>query len=146
MNIHTNALAGINLSQGVGTMAGGSYGCLAMAVIGDELIGMAKRFVRGIRVDDESLAVDLIGEVGPGGHFLKQAHTARLFRSELHIPGVFDRQAELLWSQAGSRTTDRAAADRVREILAAHRPEPLTDAARREIDLILERAAAEGVR
>ena len=60
-NILTKALAGINLSQGVGTMAGGSYRCLAMAVIGDELIGMAKRFGRGIRVNDESLALDLIG-------------------------------------------------------------------------------------
>ena len=142
-NILTNALAGINLSQGVGTMAGGSYGCLAMAVIGDELIAMAKRFVGGIRVDDESLAVDLIGAVGPGGHFLKQQHTARLFRDELHVPGLFDRQDPSLWAEAGARTTEQAAAERVRNLLATHTPTPLSGDARREIDDILEQAAAE---
>ena len=140
MNIFTNALAGINLSQGVGTMAGGSYGCLAMAVICDEIIGMSKRFKAGIAVDDESLALDLIDKVGPGGHFLEQRHTATLFRRELYIPNLFDRQTESLWSQMGCKKIDEIAGAKVCEILENHKPQGLSVAARKEMDYILKQA------
>ena len=66
MNIFINAMAGLNLTQGAGTMGGGDYGCLEMALICDEVIGMALRAIEGIVVDDESLALDLIKETGPG--------------------------------------------------------------------------------
>ena len=140
MNIFSNALAGINLSQGVGTMAGGSYGCLTMAVICDEVIGMSKRFTAGIAVDDESLALDLIDQVGPGGHFLEQRHTAALFRRELYIPKLFDRQTEALWSRMGSKTIDEVAGAKVGEILENHKPQGLSAAARKEMDYVLEQS------
>lgn len=145
MNIFTNIQAGINLSQAVGTMASGSYGCLAMALICDEVIGMAKRFIEGITVDSESLAVDVIEEVGPGGHFLDHAHTATLFRKELYIPKLFDRQSESLWRQDGAKKIDETAAAKVSEILAQHKPQEIPETGRKEMNRILKEATAEMV-
>ena len=143
MNVFLNALAGINLSQGVGTMASGSYGCLEMALICDEVIGMAMRAVAGITVDSESLALDVIREIGPRGHFLDHPHTAEFFRREMYLPRLFDRQTVPLWSDAGAKRIDEVASDRVRAILAEHRPEPVGDSATQALAEILNEATAE---
>lgn len=143
MNIFLNAMAGMNLSQSVGTMAGGSYGCLEMALICDEIIGMAMRLLEGIVVDEESLALEVIGEVGPGGHFLNHLHTAEFFRREMFFPKLFDRQSEPVWSEAGGKKTDEVAQEKVHQILSEHRPEPILDSAKEEIIRILKEASEE---
>ena len=136
-NIFMNVAAGMNLSQGVGTMASGSYGCLEMAVICDEIIGMAKRMSEGIIVDDEALAMDIIRQVGPGGHFLDHPHTAKFFKREMYIPRLFDRQPEELWLQAGGRRIDQMATEKVRKILAEHHPQVVSGSADAELRRIL---------
>ena len=143
MNIFLNALAGMNLSQGVGTMGGGSYGCLEMALICDEIIGMAMRAVKGIVVDEESLALEVIREVGPAGHFLDHHHTAGLFKREMFLPKLFDRQPEPAWSEAGARDIHEVASGRVQEILEGHRPDPIPDSSRQELARILREAGKE---
>ena len=92
-------------------------------VIDNEIIGMVMRAVEGIRVDDETLAFDLIKEVGPGGHFVASRHTRRHIRSEIYGPQLSDRDNRDKWHDAGAKDTRRRATEKAREILDM-RPEP----------------------
>lgn len=95
-------------------------------VLDNEMLGMAMRAVRGIEVNDETLAVEVIDRVGPGGHFLRDEHTRRHMRSELYYPSpVFDRQTRDLWEQDGSSDAWERARSVARRILEEHQAEPL---------------------
>lgn len=140
MSIFINVLAGLNLTQGIGTTAGGDYGCLENALIGHEIIGMALHAVKGITVDDESLALDLIDEIGPRGDYLSDPHTLAFFRREMYFPRLFDRRSPIAWEEAGRLATDAASAPEVERILSEHSPEPLSDPVRQSLADILKRS------
>ncbi|MBD3335359.1 MAG: trimethylamine methyltransferase [Candidatus Eisenbacteria bacterium] len=86
-------------------------------VIDNEIIGMAQRALRGIRVDERTLAVDAVKTAGPGGNFVAARHTRRFMRREHYSPLLSDREPREKWAAAGSRTAARRAHERVREIL-----------------------------
>ena len=88
-------------------------------VIDNEIIGMVMRAVEGIEVSDETLAFDTIRKVGPGGHYLAQAHTRRYMRSQQFVPGLSDRDDRVSWEKAGSQEIRDRAAGKVREMLGA---------------------------
>ncbi len=78
-------------------------------VIDDEMVSALQRFARGFEVNDDTLAFDLIRELGPGGGFLATEHTVRHFRRELWEPRVFSREMLSSWQRHGAKTdTDRA--------------------------------------
>jgi trimethylamine--corrinoid protein Co-methyltransferase len=93
-------------------------------VIDNEIIGMVMRAVEGIRVDDDTLAFDLIKEVGPGGHFVASRHTRRHIRSEIYNPQLSDRDNRDKWNDAGAKDTRARATEKARELLDML-PEPL---------------------
>jgi trimethylamine--corrinoid protein Co-methyltransferase len=98
-------------------------------VIDNEILGMALRVLRGIEVDDQTLALDVIDQVGPGGHYLMSEHTIRHMRSEFYYPSaVVDRQGWDMWQQDGGRDAVERARDVARDILDNHRPQPLDPA------------------
>lgn len=86
-------------------------------VIDNEIIGMVMRAVEGIKVDEETLAFDLVKKVGPGGHFVSSRHTRRHMRTEQYYPQLSDRQDRVRWEAAGARDTWARATERVREVL-----------------------------
>ena len=92
MSMLLNGLAGINFNQSLGSMAFGLYGSQEQVVICDEIARMIKHVLRGIVVDDETLALDVIREAGFGGSFLGADHTVRHFRKELYFPFLFQRK------------------------------------------------------
>jgi trimethylamine--corrinoid protein Co-methyltransferase len=95
-------------------------------VIDNELLGMAMRSVRGIEVNDDTLAMDAIDRVGPGGHYLMDEHTLRYMRTEHYIPSsILDRQGREAWEKAGSVDAWERARAAARHYLADHIPEPL---------------------
>ena len=113
-------------------------GSLEMLVMNDEIIGMARRMMRGMEVNDETLMLDLIDKVGPGGQFISQKETARNFRKEIWLPRLMDRQPWIQWESNGSPSMlDRIQAH-IREILKTHVPHPLPDGALEKIAAILE--------
>ena len=79
-----------------------------------------------IRDRPETLALDAIDEVGPGGDFLTHEHTLRHYR-EIWYPSLFDRGSYESWSEAGQRSLAETAREAVREALVGHTPEPLPD-------------------
>jgi trimethylamine--corrinoid protein Co-methyltransferase len=66
------------------------------------------------------MAVDAIHRVGPGGHYLTDAHTMQFMRSELFYPQVADRQNRAAWEEGGKRSTRARAIARVQELLQTH--------------------------
>lgn len=88
-------------------------------VVDNEIIGMVMRAVEGIKVDEDTLAFDLIKEMGPGGNFVSAKHTRKYMRTEHYQPTLSDRDHLEEWQAKGKRDTYARARDRVEEILAA---------------------------
>jgi len=115
------ALAGANfIHDAAGLMEFALTACYEKLVIDNEILGMVMRAVEGIRVDDDTLAFDLIKQVGPGGNFVTAKHTRRFMRSEHYQPGLSDRNSREEWEQAGKKTSWEKAAEVVEQILANH--------------------------
>ncbi|RLB36740.1 MAG: trimethylamine methyltransferase [Deltaproteobacteria bacterium] len=86
-------------------------------VIDNDIIGMVMRAVQGIEVTEETLAFDLIKQVGPAGHFVSERHTRRHARSELYVPQHSDRNHRTKWAEAGAKDAWERATEKVRQIL-----------------------------
>ncbi len=111
-----------------------------MLVFQHETIEYVERVLDGFLIDDNTLALDLIDSVGPGGMFIAEEHTVAHFREELWMPTILDRSFWDSWERGGRVDTAQRAADRVEEILARYRPHPLPDDVEREFSRILESA------
>lgn len=135
----TETLAGAHLIHDVGYLESGMTNSLEMVVMADEMIRWVKEFMRGEVVDEETLALDWIDRVGPGGDFLKIRHT-RDHYSEDWYPSLFDRQNRASWEDAGGQTLRERARDKIDQILAEHKPEPLPDDIARGIQDVIDRA------
>jgi trimethylamine---corrinoid protein Co-methyltransferase len=135
-----NGLAGITLSQSLGTLSWGQYGSQEMVVICDELVHMIKRILSGFEVTDETLAIDVIRAVGHGGSYLGEDHTASNFRKELFFPKLFRRQSMEQWTNAGSKMIHQVAHERVLEILSKTGPVELPPGADAELERTLGQA------
>jgi len=82
---------------------------------------MALRAVRGVDVNKESIAADVIEEVGPGGHFLDHPHTYNNVRSEFYFPTHSDRQQRTVWEAEGSKDSFTRAHEEAKKILTEHK-------------------------
>jgi trimethylamine--corrinoid protein Co-methyltransferase len=133
------ALSGGNLNHDVGYLEAGLTSSLEAVVAADEVIGMVKRIVGGIEVSRETLALDVIHDVGPGGEFLTSEHTFAHFKGDW-FPGLFDRGSHEAWEGEGKESLGRRANEVVRRILETHTPEPLPDSIRSEIARVVARA------
>jgi len=131
-------LGGNNLVHDVGYLEAGLTSSPEMIVFTAEIISMMRRFVAGVSLDAESLALDVIHQVGPGGDFLTAKHTLRHFR-ELWQPSLFDRRRSEDWIAAGSPRLGARLREKTLDIIQGHRPQPLPDSIRDEIQHILER-------
>ena len=126
MSVTIAALSGANLIHDVGYLESGLLGSYDMLVMADEVISAAKHILGGVTVTPETLAVDVIDRVGPGGHYMAQEHTRQYFRSEMWFPTLMDRQMRRAWEAGGQQTM----ADRIRStalhILDHHEPMPIS--------------------
>jgi trimethylamine--corrinoid protein Co-methyltransferase len=121
------ALSGANLVHDAGYVESGMTCSYEMIAICDETIGFVRRLLDGVELSPETLALDAIDEVGPGGDFLTHEHTLRNYR-QIWYPRLFDRGSYETWAEAGHRSLAETAREAVHEILASHTPEPLPDA------------------
>jgi trimethylamine--corrinoid protein Co-methyltransferase len=86
-------------------------------VIDNEILGMVLRAVRGIQVNDETLAFDVIKEIGPGGNFVASKHTRAFMRREHYEPTLSNREFRQRWEKLGSKDTSVRAREIAAEIL-----------------------------
>jgi trimethylamine--corrinoid protein Co-methyltransferase len=136
------ALSGGHLIHLHGSIYGELTWSPVQAVIDDDIGGMIGRALEGVRVDNDTLAIDLINEVGPiPGHFLNTAHTREWWSKEQFIPKVEDRLTPAEWENMGRKGIIDHAKQRMEEILSSHKVDlPLTDNQEKEIERILEEA------
>ena len=127
LSLLTAGLSGANLIHDVGYLESGLLGSLDMLVLSDEVISMVKRILRGISANDETLALDVIADVGPTGHFVGEEHTRRHLRGEHWLPTLMDRTDRETWEKGGTKTMNRRVREKVTDILEQYEPEPLDD-------------------
>jgi len=128
------ALAGANfIHDAAGLMEFAMTVCKEKYVIDNEIIGMAMRAVKGIEVNEETLALKTIRKVGPGGHFISARHTRRHMKQEHYKPTLSDRDTRGQWEAHGSLRTMQRATAIVKKILGADAPAILDAKLRREI-------------
>jgi trimethylamine--corrinoid protein Co-methyltransferase len=131
---------GLNLVHDVGYLEAGLTTSPEMIVFTAETISMMRRFVEGFSLDPESLALDIIHKVGPGGNFLTEEHTLRHFR-ELWQPILWDRRRVADWVAGGSTRLGDRLRDRTVDLIEHHQPAPLSDSVRDEIAHVLGAAS-----
>jgi trimethylamine--corrinoid protein Co-methyltransferase len=99
----------------------------------NEIIGMCERVLRGIEVNDETLAVELIKQVGPGGNFLTEPHTVMNMMNEFYNPSLADRTLYEEWVAAGRQSARDKARQVLDTLIADHHPDPLSENLSKEI-------------
>jgi len=132
---------GSNLVHDVGYMESGLTGSFEMFVLTDELVAMVDNIVKGIEVNDDTLLLDEIHEVGPGGNYIGTQQTLKRFR-EFWFPGLLDRRIRPQWLEAGGTTLGQRLNAKVKNILANHQPKPLAADKKQKLQEILATASA----
>ena len=113
------ALSGANfIHDAAGLMEFAMTASYEKYVIDNEILGMVMRAVEGIKVDDDTMAFDLIKQTGPGGNFVAARHTRHFMRSEHYQPSLSDRNSQEEWLSKGGKETWERASEIVKELLA----------------------------
>ena len=135
-------LSGGNLIHDVGYMESGLTGSYEMIVLSDELIGLSEHMMKGIPVDEESMMLDELHRVGPGGHFLNTKATHDQFQ-DFWYPNLLSREIRESWVEDGELTLGEKLNQKVKRIIKEHQPAPLDPGAKAQIEDILDRARKE---
>jgi trimethylamine--corrinoid protein Co-methyltransferase len=122
---------------GLGMLESGITFDFGQLVLDCEFARMIKHTVRGIQVTDETLAVDVIKEIGPGGHYLMHDHTLKGMGTQSK-PELIDRQIREIWEKDGSTTAYERAVAKAKWILENHKPDPLPDDVLKKIRAIID--------
>lgn len=136
MNGMTHLLSGINLIWGVGQLESQLTMSLEQAVIDDEIIGQLRRLQKGFKVNDETIAMDIIKDVGLKGDFLSHEHTLQNFKKEITYPKLLFRNKRDFWENSGKKNIQERAEEKVKEILFAKKQEYLTDSQKEKLKSI----------
>ena len=126
-------LAGVHFITCGGTLEATMTESHPLMLLDDAMCGMALRLARGIEVNEDTLAVNLIKEVGWKGHYLAQPHTSEHCRREHFRSRLLRRDTRQTWEGKGSKTALDLARERVREILGRHQPRALDAALEKEL-------------
>ncbi|MGD2163293.1 MAG: trimethylamine methyltransferase family protein [Anaerolineales bacterium] len=132
-------MAGAHLVHDVGYLEGGLTNSLEMIVMADELIAWVKQFMQEVRVDEETLALDVIDQIGFDDDFLGADHTHELFRADWY-PELYDRQNHEAWNAGGAKTFRERARDKVQQLIESHQVKPLPEEMVIELRSIIEQA------
>ncbi len=129
----SSALSGANLVHDAGSWIDhGSVVSPSFMVLVDEVLHMVKQYMQGIEVSEETLALDLIDRIGPGGHYLNEDHTMRHFR-KVWYPELFDRTIYDDWQKQGAKRFEERLREKTLKVMD-HRPVPLLPEIIKELD------------
>lgn len=138
VSLMTALLHGANIVHDVGFMDSGLQGSLQLLVIANETLGFLRAMTRGVVVDDDTLALDVIDELGPTGSFLQHSHTIRHYKEPFYS-SLFEKGPHSQWARKGAKTAEQKAAERVDDILAGHKVEPLPEPILEALQAIVRR-------
>lgn len=141
ISLVTALLHGANIVHDVGFMDSGMQGSLQLQVLCNDWLGFLRAMTAGVTVDDETLALDVIAELGPTGNYLEHEHTMRHYR-EPYYSKLADKGTYASWQKKGATTMEARAAAEVDRILATHQVEPLPEDVQAAIQEIVAREQA----
>lgn len=131
------------LYQGAGWLEGGLTASFEKLVIDAELLQQMAEVLAPVVVDDDTLGLDAIAEVGPGGHFFGTAHTLARFETAFYRPMVADWRNFETWQEDGARTATERASRVWRQLLAEYEPPPIDPGRAEAIDAFVARRRRE---
>ena len=129
---------GSNLNHDIGYIDYGMTASLELIVIMDEYLALNRRLFAGVEVTPETLAVDAIRQVGPGGDFVASRHTAKHVRTAQWRPTILNRQGRARWLEEGGLDVKEKARRKALRLLETHEPEPLPAGLAARIDELVE--------
>ena len=141
LSLMTALLHGANIVHDVGFMDAGMQGSLQTMTISNEILGFLRAAIAGIVVNDETLALDVIEELGPTGSYLGHDHTLRHYK-EPYYSKLLDKNPHSVWEKRGATTMEQRATKMVDDILAKHKVEPLPEDIQKAIHHVVEREQA----
>jgi trimethylamine--corrinoid protein Co-methyltransferase len=139
LTLIADALVGANLIHDVGYIEAGVTYSAEMLVLCDEIISWIKAFKKGAPVNEETLALDLIHELGSKGDFLTTDHTFRHFREQWQ-PALFDRKNYEKWKEAGAQDSKTRVRQKIEQILDEHQGRELPSTVKQRLSEISENA------
>jgi trimethylamine--corrinoid protein Co-methyltransferase len=145
MTLLVPALAGVDLVN-LTTLDTKMSFSLEQLVLDDTLLALVERCLRGITVDQDALALELIDDVGPAGAYITSDHTLAYFRGELLDPDLIDRHKRETWQADGAFDMPARAREKASRILADHHPEALEDDIAAQLDEIVREAEARSLK
>lgn len=132
-----SSLSGGNLVHDVGYINNGLTTSFEQLVVSNEVISMVRRITGGFEINEETLALDLIHKVGPGGEYLTSEHTLKHFK-ENWSPQVFSRTPYERWEKEGKKDLAARANAKAKEILKTYAPRPLEERLQAELRKIVK--------
>jgi trimethylamine--corrinoid protein Co-methyltransferase len=141
LSLMTSLLHGANIVHDVGFMDAGMQGSLQVIAISNEILGFLRAATAGVAVNDETLALDVIDELGPTGSYLGHEHTLRHYK-EPYYSKLIDKNQFSVWEKRGATTMEQRAAKMVDTFLDKHQPQPLSEEIQKAIHHIVEREQA----
>ncbi len=131
-------LSGANIVHDLGFMDAGLQGSLQLMVIANDTLAWLRAATAGVPVDDASLALEVVEELGPSGNYLSHEHTLKHFRRAYHSKLV-DKRPYSQWMEQGATTMEQRAAKVIDDILNSHQPQPLPPDIQHDLKRIVER-------
>jgi len=128
----SSALSGANLVHDCGLLDHGSIASPAHMVLVNDVLHMVNQFMKGVPVNEETLAVDVLDHVGPSGHFLQEEHTMRHFR-DIWYSKLFDRTVEDEWLSTGGKRFEERLREQTKKVME-HKPGPIPSEVLTEMD------------
>jgi len=145
MSLWGAVMGGANLvKHGAGWMEGGLVASYEKLMIDAELLQMMAEVLKPIEVSDETLGLEAIAEVGPGGHFFGAAHTLARYETAFYAPILSDWRNFESWREAGAPDTAQRANTLWKQLLAAYEPPPLDPAIDEELRAFVAKRKEEG--
>lgn len=138
--VYTDSDEPVTGSAGLGTIASNLALSAEQAVLDNEIVSYLNKFLEGIQVDEDTLAVDVIKEVGPSGEFLSADHTLRHFRQVGWHSDLFHRAPFDAWVASGRRGPLELAREKVKEAMKLELPLMISEDKVREVDKVVEEA------
>ncbi len=134
-----SSLNGGNLVHDVGYINNGLTTSFEQLVVSNEVIGMVRHITQGFEINEETLAIDLINEIGPGGEYLSSEHTLKHFRGNW-FPDLISRLPYDIWEKENNKDLGTRANERAKYILENHTPEPIEEQLKNELREIIKSA------
>jgi trimethylamine--corrinoid protein Co-methyltransferase len=135
--------AGCDMIAGLGLLDDVTMLSYEQMVIDDEMAKIMARLARGVTVDDEHIALELIKKVGPGGSFLAERHTMQWLYKEHFITDITDRRTGDKWEAEGKKSVVERARDKAAKIMKEHKVAPVPSDVAGEFEAVVKQAEAD---